>query len=150
MSNKSTEPVEVLLVEDNPDDIRLTQEAFEESGIRDELHVVHDGEQALDFLYQRGQYENAPVPRLILLDLNLPSLDGEAVLREIKDTPSLRQIPTIVLTSSEAEEDIARSYDLHANAYLVKPVDPDDFIGLARAFEEFWLQLARLPSPNYN
>ncbi|WP_224337590.1 response regulator [Haloprofundus halobius] len=150
MSDSSIDPAEVLLVEDNPGDVRLTREAFDESGIRNELHVVHDGERALDFLYQRDEYEDAPTPGLVLLDLNLPNLEGKAVLREIKGTPALRQIPIIVLTSSEADEDIARSYDLHANAYLVKPVDPEEFIDLARTFEKFWLQFVELPPSNHN
>lgn len=140
-------PVDILLVEDNPGDIRLTQEAFEEGHINNELHVVRDGERALDFLFQRGQFEDAPTPDLVLLDLNLPRVDGLDVLREIDDDPELRQIPFIVLTSSAAEEDVVASYELHSNAYLTKPIDPDEFVDLVRTFEDFWFELVKLP-PN--
>lgn len=138
-------PIEVLLVEDNPGDVRLTREAFSEGHIHNNIHVANDGETAVDFLYRRGQYEDAPRPDLILLDLNLPRKNGEEVLEEIKDDETLRRIPVIVLTSSEAEEDIVRSYDLHTNAYLTKPVNPDEFVTLVRSFEQFWLSLVKLP-----
>ncbi|SDQ29072.1 response regulator [Natronobacterium texcoconense] len=139
------EPAQILLVEDNPGDVRLTKEAFEQGRIENDLHVVSDGAEALDFLTQRGEYEDAPRPDLVLLDLNLPRTNGEEVLRELKDDPELRSIPVIVLTSSQTEEDIARSYELHANAYLTKPVDPDEFIETIRAFETFWFTVVRLP-----
>ncbi|ELY50827.1 response regulator [Natronococcus jeotgali] len=139
------EPAQLLLVEDNPGDVRLTREAFKQGRIDNDLHTVSDGSDALDFLHQRGEYEDAPRPDLILLDLNLPRKDGEEVLAELKDDPELQSIPVIVLTSSRAEEDIARSYELHANAYLTKPVDPDEFIETVRAFEKFWFSVVRLP-----
>ncbi|SER73454.1 response regulator [Natrinema salaciae] len=139
------EPAQILLVEDNPGDVRLTKEAFKQGRIENDLYVVTDGTEALDFLSQRGEYADAPRPDLILLDLNLPGKDGEEVLAELKDDSSLRSIPVIVLTSSRAEEDIVKSYELHANAYLTKPVDPDEFIETVRAFEKFWFSVVRLP-----
>ena len=152
MSDTNTNPrtgtpdtAQILLVEDNPGDVRLTEEAFKQGRIENDLHVVSDGTEALDFLAQRGEFADAPRPDLILLDLNLPRTDGEEVLEELKGDPELRSIPVIVLTSSRAEEDIARSYELHANAYLTKPVDPDEFIETVRAFEEFWFSVVRLP-----
>ncbi|WP_121742120.1 response regulator [Natronorubrum halophilum] len=140
-----SEPAQILLVEDNPGDVRLTQEAFKQGRIENELHVVSDGNEALKFLYQRGGYADVPRPDLILLDLNLPKKDGEEVLEELKGDSDLQAIPVIVLTSSRAEEDVVRSYELHANAYLTKPVDPDDFIETVRAFEKFWFSVVRLP-----
>ncbi|MHC3438434.1 response regulator [Natrialbaceae archaeon A-gly3] len=148
MTDRNTiqpEPAQILLVEDNPGDVRLTKEAFEHGRIENDLHVVTDGSEALEFLNQHGEYDDAPRPDLILLDLNLPRMNGDEVLDELKDDPDLRPIPVIVLTSSKAEEDIARSYELHANAYLTKPVDPDEFIDTVRAFEEFWFSVVRLP-----
>jgi len=139
------EPARILLVEDNPGDVRLTKEAFKQGRIENDLYVVSDGTEALDFLSRRGEYADAPRPDLILLDLNLPGKDGEAVLEDLKVDPKLRSIPVIVLTSSRAEEDIVRSYELHANAYLTKPVDPDEFIETVRAFEKFWFSVVRLP-----
>ncbi|WP_408959384.1 response regulator [Natrinema sp. 74] len=139
------EPAQILLVEDNPGDVRLTKEAFKQGRIENDLHVVSDGTEALDFLTQRDDYADAPRPDLILLDLNLPGKDGEDVLEELKDDPALRSIPVIVLTSSRAEEDVVKSYELHANAYLTKPVDPDEFIETVRAFEKFWFSVVRLP-----
>ena len=145
MSNSRATPARILLVEDNPGDVRLTQEAFEHGRIDNDLYVVSDGTDALEFLYQRGEYADVPRPDLILLDLSLPRMDGEEVLARLKSDDSLRQIPVIVLTSSRAEEDIVRSYDRHANAYLTKPVDPDEFIETVRAFEKFWFSVVRLP-----
>ena len=145
MSEPASDPVDILLVEDNPGDVRLTREAFSRGRINNELHVVTDGESALDYLFQRGDFEDAPRPDLVLLDLNLPRLDGIEVLSEIKDDGGLRRLPVVVLTSSEAEEDVVRSYELHTNAYLTKPVDPGEFIDLVRTFEEFWFELVRLP-----
>ncbi|MGQ3411877.1 response regulator [Natrinema versiforme] len=139
------EPAQILLVEDNPGDVRLTKEAFKQGRIENDLHVVSDGTEALDFLSQRSGYADAPRPDLILLDLNLPGKDGEEVLEELKDDSALRSIPVIVLTSSRAEEDVVKSYELHANAYLTKPVDPDEFIETVRAFEKFWFSVVRLP-----
>ena len=142
----SPEPAQLLLVEDNPGDVRLTREAFKQGRIDNDLHTVSDGSDALDFLHQRGEYEDAPRPDLVLLDLNLPRKDGEEVLADLKDDSELQSIPVIILTSSRAEEDIARSYELHANAYLTKPVDPDEFIETIREIEEFWLSVMRLPT----
>ena len=136
---------DVLLVEDNPGDVRLTREAFKEGRIENTLHVVTDGVAATDFLSRRGEYEDAPRPDVVLLDLNLPQKNGFEVLEEIRADPDLRRIPVIILTSSAAEEDVAKSYDESANAYLVKPVDPDEFIDVVRTFEEFWLAIVTLP-----
>ncbi|PSP81459.1 two-component system response regulator [Halobacteriales archaeon QS_1_68_20] len=138
-------PADVLLVEDNPGDVRLTREAFEEGQIENTLHVVNDGVKALDFIHQRGEYEGAPQPDIVLLDLNLPRKNGEEVLEAMRADDELEHIPVIVLTSSEAEEDVLRSYELCANAYLTKPVDPDEFIEAVWSFERFWLSVVRLP-----
>jgi CheY-like chemotaxis protein len=138
---------DILLVEDNPGDIRLTREAFEESRIANTLHVVTDGVEALDYIHQRGDYTDAPVPDIILLDLNLPRKNGDEILRALnEDDPDRSRIPVIVLTSSKAEEDVVRSYQLQANAYLTKPVDPSEFIETVRTFKEFWLDVVRLPT----
>lgn len=145
IEHRSAEPIDVLLVEDNPGDVRLTEEAFAEAKISNDLHVVRDGESALDFVYRRGEYESAPTPDLVLLDLNLPKVDGTEVLEAIKTDDALKRIPVIVLTSSSAEEDIVESYELHTNAYLTKPVDPDEFVELVQSFEEFWFTLVKLP-----
>ncbi len=139
-------PARILLVEDNPGDVRLTKESFEHGPIENDLHVVTDGAAALEFLHRRGEYTDAPRPDLVLLDLNLPRITGDEVLEELKADPELRSIPVVVLTSSKAEEDVARSYDHHANAYLTKPVDPDEFIDTVRVFEEFWFSVVRLPT----
>lgn len=139
------EPIEVLLVEDDPGDELMTREAFEDNKIRNTLHVVRDGEEALEFLYRRGDYADAPRPDLILLDLNLPKYDGREVLAEIKSDPELSLIPVVVLTTSSAEEDILRSYKLHANAYVTKPVDLDQFIAAVRQIDEFFVTVVRLP-----
>jgi CheY-like chemotaxis protein len=139
------EPLQVLLVEDDPGDELITREAFEENEVRNVLHVVRDGEEALDFLYQRGRYADAPRPGLILLDLNLPRFDGREVLAQIKSDPELMAIPVVVLTTSEAEEDILRSYQLHANAYVTKPVDFDRFLSVVRQIDDFFVSLVRLP-----
>lgn len=139
------EPIDILLVEDNPGDAHLTQEAFDESSIKNTVHTVTNGVQALDFLYTRGDYTDAPRPAIILLDLNLPRMNGDEVLEEIKADPDLRHIPIVVLTSSEAEDDIANAYDHYANAYLRKPVDPFEFIEMIKQLEEFWFSIVRLP-----
>jgi len=139
------EPVDILLVEDNPGDVRLTEEAFAEASLENNLKVVRDGQAALDFVYRRNEHADAPRPNLILLDLNLPKVHGFDVLEEIKADPDLRRIPVIVLTGSKAEEDIVRSYEKHSNAYLTKPITPEDIIELVRTFEEFWLMLVELP-----
>jgi CheY-like chemotaxis protein len=141
----SGEPIEILLVEDNPGDVRLTREALSEGGVLNNLHVVGDGVDAMAYLRQDGEYADATTPDLVLLDLNLPKMDGTEVLEEVKADPDLRRIPVVVLTSSAAEEDIVRSYDLHANAYITKPVDMDQFIEVARNLEQFWLSIVKLP-----
>lgn len=141
-----SEQADILLVEDNPGDVRLTREAFEEGHICNTLHVVTDGVEALDFLHRRGSYADAPRPDVVLLDLNLPRKNGDEVLEEVTDDPELSSIPVIILTSSEAEEDIVRSYELQANAYLTKPVDPEEFIDTVRTFQAFWLSVVRLPT----
>ncbi|GLY46443.1 response regulator [Lentzea sp. NBRC 102530] len=137
--------IDVLLVEDDPGDALMTQEAFEHHKIRNTLHVVKDGVEAIEFLRREGQYENAPRPGLILLDLNLPRKDGREVLSEVKNDPELRSIPVVVLTTSEAEEDILRSYSLYANAYVTKPVDFDRFIEVVRQIDDFFVTVVKLP-----
>lgn len=137
--------IDVLLVEDDPGDELMTREAFEFNKVGNNLHVVRDGEQALDFLYRRGEYANAIRPDLILLDLNLPKYDGRQVLEKIKSDEDLADIPVVILTTSGAEEDIVRSYKLHANAYVTKPVDLDQFIAAVRQIDDFWVQVVRLP-----
>jgi CheY-like chemotaxis protein len=138
--------VDVLLVEDDPGDVVLIKEAFEYNKVHNALHVVSDGEEALEFLYRRGRYEAAPRPDLVLLDLNLPRKDGREVLEEVKADRDLRTIPVVVLTTSEAEEDIVRSYDLHANAYVTKPVDFDRFIEVVRLIDDFFVTVVKLPT----
>jgi chemotaxis family two-component system response regulator Rcp1 len=139
-------PVELLLVEDNPGDVRLTQEALKESSMNVHLNVAKDGVEALDFLYHKDPFRNAPQPDLILLDLNLPRKSGREVLSEIKADPKLKRIPVLVMTTSRAEQDIQRAYQLNANCYITKPMDLDDFLRTVRAIEEFWLNTATLPS----
>lgn len=139
-------PIEILLVEDNPGDVRLTREALEEGKVLNHLHVVEDGEDAVRFLRREGEFDGAVRPDLVLLDLNLPRKSGHEVLEEIKTDTDLRRIPVVVLTSSEAETDIARSYDRYANAYITKPVDLDQFISVVRSVEDFWLEVVRLPA----
>jgi CheY-like chemotaxis protein len=137
--------VDVLLVEDDPGDVVLIREAFEFNKVHNTLHVASDGVEALDFLYQRNAHAGAPRPDLVLLDLNLPRKDGREVLEEVKADPHLRTIPIVVLTTSEAEEDILRSYDLHANAYVTKPVDFDRFIEVVRLIDDFFVTVVKLP-----
>ncbi|AXK87030.1 two-component system, unclassified family, response regulator [Nocardia farcinica] len=139
------QPIDILLVEDDPGDELMTREAFEDNKIGNALHVAHDGQEALDFLYRQGEYAHAPRPDLILLDLNLPKYDGRQVLEKIKADPDLSHIPVVVLTTSAAEEDILRSYRLHANAYVTKPVDLDQFVAAIKQIDEFFVQVVRLP-----
>lgn len=139
------EAIDILLVEDNPGDVRLTQEALKESKMRNRLNVVHDGVEALDFLRRKSPYENAPRPDIILLDLNLPRKDGRAVLEEIKADADLRRIPVVILTTSDDEHDILRSYDLHANCYITKPLDLHQFASIVKTIENFWFQIVKLP-----
>ena len=148
MTPSQGRPIEVLLVEDDPGDELMTREAFEENKVRNNLHVARDGEEALDFLNQRGQFADAPRPDLVLLDLNLPKFDGRQVLAEIKADENLRTIPVVVLTTSGAEEDILRSYQLHANAYVTKPVDFARFIQVVRQIDDFFVSVVRLPARN--
>ncbi|MEO3805833.1 response regulator [Nonomuraea sp. B1E8] len=139
-------PIDVLLVEDDPGDILLTKEAFDLNKVRNRLDVVNDGEQALAYLRREGDYRDASRPDLILLDLNLPRKSGSEVLREVKDDPALRTIPVVILTTSEAEEDILRSYRLHANAYVSKPVDFEQFIRVVRQIDNFFVTVVKLPT----
>ena len=140
-------PVEILLVEDNPGDERLTREALKEGKVYNNLHWVKDGVEALEFLRKKGKYSSTPRPDIILLDLNLPKKDGREVLQEIKSDESLKRIPVVVLTTSKAEEDVLRTYDLHANCYVTKPVDLEKFIVVVRSIDRFWLTVVTLP-PN--
>ena len=138
-------PIDILLVEDNPADIRLTQEAFKETRIPNKLHIVRDGAEALAFLQQQNRYANAPRPDLILLDLNLPKKDGREVLAIIKQSPELKRIPVVVLTTSKTEEDINQTYEHHANCYITKPADLDEFLNVIKTIETFWLSVVQLP-----
>ncbi|MFC5997287.1 response regulator [Quadrisphaera sp. GCM10027208] len=141
-----TRPIDVLLVEDDPGDVLMTREAFEDNKVANNLYVVNDGVMAMEFLRKEGQYADAPTPDLVLLDLNLPRMDGREVLAALKEDPELRRIPVVVLTTSEAEEDVLRSYSLHANAYVTKPVDFSRFIEVVRQIDEFFVTVVRLPS----
>jgi two-component system response regulator len=138
-------PIDVLLVEDNRDDVELTLHALQAAKIRNRVHVARDGAEALDFLFRRGEHHNAPTPDLILLDLSLPKVDGREILEEIKRDERLGRIPVVIVTSSQAEEDVARSYRLHANAYVTKPIDPAVFLRAVNAIGRFWLEIVRLP-----
>lgn len=142
----ASKAINILLVEDNPADVRLTVEALRDAKVKNELFVAPDGVAAMDFLFRRGDHNGAPRPDLILLDLNLPKKDGRQVLEEIKQDPALKVIPVVVLTTSRAEEDVLRSYNLHANCYVTKPVDLDQFIRIVRSIEDFWLTIVRLPT----
>jgi two-component system, chemotaxis family, response regulator Rcp1 len=140
-------PIEILLVEDNPGDVRLTQEVLREGKMRNTLRVAGDGEEAMAVLRRQGPHADAPRPDVILLDLNLPKKDGRQVLAEIKTDPDLHRIPVVILTTSKAEEDVLKSYDLNANCYITKPVDLDQFIQVVRTIENFWLTIVVLPPP---
>jgi chemotaxis family two-component system response regulator Rcp1 len=139
------EPVSILLVEDNPGDVRLTAEALKEAKVHNTLHVVEDGAEAMDFLRRAGRYGNAPRTDVVLLDLNLPKKDGRQVLAEMKADEGLKRIPVVILTTSQAEQDILTTYNLHANCYITKPVDLDQFIKVVQIIEEFWLCIVKLP-----
>lgn len=141
-------PINLLLVEDNPGDVRLTKEALRESDLPVNLSVASDGVEAVDFLYQRGKYEQAPRPELILLDLNLPRKSGREVLSEIKADPVLRRIPVVVMTTSTSDQDVARAYSLNANCYVAKPIQLDDFLAAVHSIEDFWLRRAIRPQPS--
>ena len=141
-----SKPIEILLVEDNPGDVRLTVEALREGRVANQLHVVEDGVEAMLFLRRAGRYADVPRPDLILLDLNLPRKDGREVLAELKQDADLRRIPVVVLTSSAAEQDIMQAYNLYANCYITKPVDLEQFLKIIRSIEDFWLIVVKLPS----
>lgn len=138
-------PIEILLVEDNPGDVRLTEEALKDTKVRNRLHVVNSGADAMAFLHHEGSFAMAPRPDLILLDLNMPGMDGREVLKEVKTDLGLRRIPIVIITSSQAEEDILRAYDLQASCYVTKPVDLDQFIKVVKSVENFWLTIVKLP-----
>lgn len=146
MTSAAGRAIDILLVEDDPGDELITREAFEHNKLQNRLHVAHDGQEGLDYLYKRGQYADAPRPDLILLDLNLPKYDGRQLLEKVKSDPDLARIPIVVLTTSSAEEDILKSYKLHANAYVTKPVDLDQFMKAVRQIDEFFVQVVRLPN----
>ncbi len=139
-------PIEILLVEDNPGDVRLTQEALREGKVKNNLHVARDGVEALAFLRREGVHKDAARPDLVLLDLNLPRKDGREVLAEIKADPNLKMLPVVVLTTSSAENDIVNTYSLHANCYITKPVDLEQFVKVVKSIDDFWLTVVRLPS----
>ena len=139
------EPIVILLVEDSPGDVRLTREAFKDAKVYISMHVAADGAEAMAFLNREGEHANAPRPDLILLDLNLPKKDGREVLAEVKESPTLKSIPVVVLTTSASEADILRSYLLHANCYITKPVDLDGFLKVVKSIDSFWLSVVKLP-----
>ena len=139
-------PIEILLVEDNPGDVRLTQEAVRETKVHNNLHVVTNGYDAMAFLHHEGRFAEVPRPDLILLDLNMPGMDGREVLRQVKSDDKLRRIPVVIITSSQAEEDILRAYDLQASCYVTKPVDLDQFVKVVKSIEDFWLTIVKLPT----
>ena len=145
MSTAIGRPAEVLLVEDSPGDVRLTREALKEGKVRNNLSVVSDGVEAMEFLRREGKYRDAPRPDIVLLDLNMPRKDGREVLAEMKSDEQLKRIPVVVLTTSEAEQHILRTYELHANCYLTKPVDLEQFISIVKSVEDFWLTIVQLP-----
>jgi chemotaxis family two-component system response regulator Rcp1 len=145
MNGRAGRPVEVLLVEDNPGDVRLTREALKDGKVSNNLSVARDGVEALRFLRREDPYPDAPRPDVVLLDLNLPRKDGRQVLREMKQDPALRTIPVVILTSSEAERDIAAAYELQASCYVTKPVDLDQFITVVKSIEDFWFTIVKLP-----
>ena len=138
-------PIEILLVEDSPADVRLTKEVLDEASVRNRLHVVHDGVEAMAFLRREDIYADAPAPDVILLDLNLPRKPGREVLAEIKQDPAFKRIPVVVLTTSAAERDILEAYGLHANCYITKPIDLNQFIRIVKSIEDFWLTIVKLP-----
>ena len=145
IQREACRPIEILMVEDNPGDVRLTVEALKEAKVRNNLHTVEDGVEALAFLRRQGRYADAPRPDLVLLDLNLPKMNGREVLAEIKEDQDLRRIPVVILTVSQAEQDIVKSYNLHANCYITKPVDLDQFLEVVKSIENFWLTVVMLP-----
>jgi two-component system, chemotaxis family, response regulator Rcp1 len=147
MTRAPGRPIEILLVEDNPGDVRLTVEGLNEGKVRNNLHVARDGVEALEFLHRQGRFADSVRPDLILLDLNLPRKDGREVLQDLKQDPVLHAIPVVVLTTSRSEQDVLRSYELQANCYITKPVDLEQFITVVRSIEDFWLTIVTLPRP---
>ncbi len=145
-TNESVHPIEILLVEDNPGDARLAKEALKESKLKNNLYIADDGVEAMDFLYKKGKYKDMPRPDLVILDLNLPKKDGREVLADIKNDDDLKRIPVVILTISKAEEDILKSYNLHANCFISKPIDLDQFIKVVKSIEDFWLTIVKLPN----
>jgi len=145
-TRRNGRPIEILLVEDNPADVRLTIEVFKDSRITNHISVANDGEEAMDFLHKRGKYAGEIRPDLVLLDLNLPKKDGREVLTEIKADQELKTIPIIVLTTSDADQDVWKAYDAGVNSYITKPVDLEQFIGIFRSIEDFWLTIVKLPT----
>ncbi|MFC7074075.1 response regulator [Halovenus rubra] len=146
MNNSNAQMVEILLVEDDQDDVFLTKKAFEQQKVTNNLHIVRDGVDAMEFLRREGEYTDAPRPDIVLLDLNLQKMDGDEVLEKMRADDDLKTIPVVVLTSSEAEEDVVRSYELNANAYLTKPVDFDGFLNVVDSIEHFWVSFVKLPT----
>ncbi len=146
LKNTVSSPIEILLVEDNPGDVRLTQEVLKEGKVHNKLSIVENGVQAISFLRKENEFKDAPTPDLILLDLNLPKKDGREVLLDIKKDTELKKIPVVVLTTSQAEEDILKVYDLNANCYVSKPVDLGQFIDVVKSIEDFWLSIVKLPT----
>ncbi len=142
-------PIDILLVEDNPGDVRLTQEALLEGKVLNRIFIAYDGVEALDFLHRRGQFASAPRPDIILLDLNMPRMDGRECLARIKNDPDLRSIPVVVLTTSEADQDVIRSYDMHASCYISKPVDMEQFMKVVKAIKHFWFTIVHLPGEGH-
>jgi chemotaxis family two-component system response regulator Rcp1 len=142
-------PLEILLVEDNPGDVRLTQEAFKSNKITNNLYIARDGVEAMAFLYREGKYAGSPRPDMILLDLNLPKKDGREVLAEIKQDDHLKMIPVVILTTSSSEEDILKTYGLYANCYITKPVELDQFLIVVKSIQDFWFTFVKLPPPNH-
>ncbi len=145
MANGLGKTIDILLVEDNPGDVRLTREALKDSKVRNNMFVVEDGVEAMEFLRQQGKFAKVPRPDLILLDLNLPRMNGREVLAQVKADEILKRIPVVVLTVSKSEEDILKAYDLHANCYITKPIDFEQFMKITKSIEEFWLTIVRLP-----
>lgn len=146
MESKISKPIDILLIEDNPGDARLAKEALMDSKIKNNLYIAIDGVDAINFLYKKGNYKEVPRPDLILLDLNLPKKDGREVLEEIKNDENLKRIPVVILTTSRAEEDIIKTYNLHANCYITKPIDFEQFIKVVKSIEDFWLTIVKLPN----
>jgi chemotaxis family two-component system response regulator Rcp1 len=144
--SETHKPIDILLVEDNPGDARLAKESLKDSKIRNDLEIVGDGEEAMEFLKKKGKYADKSSPDLILLDLNLPKKDGMEVLKEIKEHEVFKKIPVVILTMSKSEEDILKTYNLHANCFITKPIDLDQFIKVVRSIEDFWLTIVKLPS----